>query len=99
MYAEIVGPRVPSPELPLRHRVAVKTQDFWHGWQHERWPGEGSRGRRERWPVQLMDQAVVGDKLWWCCSDGLTFQHLCGSAGRALLRAGRVLDHESTIID
>jgi len=58
-----------------------------------------SDGDKQRWPVDLMRQAVVGDELWWYCSPPETWEHLCGRAGWALLRGGKVIGVHMSVLN
>lgn len=66
-------------------------------WKREEWPTDIEDDKR--WPVRLMHVGRRGDELWWYDSPPETWEQLCGRAGWALVRAGRVIDVELVMMN
>ncbi len=78
--------------------VAAKVRSGPKGWKLHPAP-EGKSLGEERWPHKVTDQAQTGDELWWFCSPQETWDKLCGRAGWALVRAGKVITIEIVVMN
>lgn len=81
----------------LVRRCMVKTRHAWNRWERDQWPPHDDDPIIL--PIRLMDIALKGDELWWYESPQETWDMLCGRAGWALVRDGKVVDEETMMIN
>lgn len=82
----------------LKTRIAVRNVG------PEAWTVIGRAKRKSAYeghplPVDLLRDMRPGDELWWYCSPDETWQHLCGRAGWAVVRDGRVVADQLVVLN